>query len=87
MKYSSLIMMIGIGVTTILSGCSSKAERYYVQGCTRDGTSSSICECVYDGMADRYGQDGVMVNTYGGEPTEQYVNDLIQTTAQCHADD
>lgn len=39
-----------------ISGCSSKAEKEFVAGCTQGGVSFSQCDCIYEKLEEHYGK-------------------------------
>lgn len=82
MKYSSLIMMIGLGATTILSGCSSKAERQFMKGCTQM-SEGEVCSCIYDKLEDKYGEEQLLKEFYSMEPNKAFQEHVVSVTMQC----
>lgn len=75
-----------ISITTIaLAGCSSRAEREFVNGCKTGGLESSTCECIYEKLESKYGEDSLKDNLYTLAQTENFQHDMMQSSLQCAA--
>lgn len=71
-------------VALTLSGCASKAEREFVNGCkSSSGLDSSTCGCIYDKLEKKYGEDSLKNNLYAIAQSEHFQNNMMQAGLQC----
>ena len=81
MKFKILVVMLV--ASAFLTGCQSKSERQFVRGCQSSGADSSVCECIYSKMEDKYGEEGFKDNLYTLDPKEDFQRELVNTTLKC----
>ena len=79
--YVSALSLVLIGVSAV--GCASKEERQFISGCKTGGIEGSTCKCIYKKLEDKYGEDGFKNHLYTMSQTEQFQNDMVQSTMQC----
>ncbi|AIL75019.1 hypothetical protein N0P26_002968 [Acinetobacter baumannii] len=82
MKTASCLFIISITVLG-LTACASKAEREFVNGCKTGGLEHSTCECIYDKLENKYGEDGFKNNLYTLSQSESFQHDMVQASFQC----
>lgn len=82
MKIKSCLFIISI-ITMAFAGCSSRAEREFVNGCKTSGLESSTCKCIYEELEDKYGEEGLKNNLYTLAQTENFQRDMMQSSFQC----
>lgn len=71
------LMVMGI------SGCASEAERQFVSGCESGGVGQSTCECIYDKLEDKYGEDALQENMYAISSNGTFERDVVHSSMQC----
>ncbi|RYY78293.1 MAG: hypothetical protein EOO69_11245 [Moraxellaceae bacterium] len=79
--YLSVLSIMLLG--TAVSGCASKTERQFVSGCESTGVDEDICECVFDKLEDKYGEDDLKHSLYTMNQTERFQHDMLNSTMQC----
>lgn len=82
MKINQCCLLAGLA-SLLLVGCASKTERQFVSGCKASGVDSDICECIYDKLESKYGEDGLKNNMYTFHQTDAFQHDMADTTFQC----
>ena len=75
------ILMISCSLLTL--GCASKAEREFLCGCQSTGMERSACQCVYQKLESKYGEDALKRNLYTLNQTESFQYDMMQSSLQC----
>ena len=76
-------LSLGLLLSFLIAGCASKTERQFVSGCKASGVDSEICECIFDKLEAKYGEDGLKDNMYTLNQTESFQRDTANTTFQC----
>lgn len=80
---TSLTMVSITFATLLLTGCASKTERQFVNGCKTGGIDGSTCSCIYQKLENKYGEDGLKSNLYTMHQTTSFQQDMIQSSMQC----
>lgn len=68
---------------TAVSGCASETERQFVSGCESGGVGQSTCECIYDKLEDKYGEDALQENMYAISSNGTFERDVVHSSMQC----
>ena len=82
MKTSLSIAFVTLA-TLLLTGCASKTERQFVSGCQSIGMERSVCECAYQKLESKYGEDELKNHLYTLQQSESFQYDLMQSGLQC----
>lgn len=79
--YLSVLIMVLLG--TAISGCAGETERQFVSGCESGGVGQSTCECIYDKLEDKYGEDALQENMYAMSSNGTFERDVVHSSMQC----
>lgn len=76
-----LFMVLIFGLT----GCASKAEQAFMQGCTSDGylDNEEQCSCVYENLEDHYGEDVLESMGEKNYLPDDFPQRMIESMAMC----
>ena len=82
MNIQSSMLLISISMMS-LAGCASKTERQFISGCKTGGIEGDVCECIYDKLEKKYGEDDLKNNIYTLDQSERFQRDMANTAYQC----
>ena len=63
MNIQSSMLLVSISMMS-LAGCASKIERQFISGCKTGGIEGDVCECIYDKLEKKYGEDDLKNNIW-----------------------
>lgn len=82
MNIQSSMLLVSISMMS-LAGCASKIERQFISGCKTGGIEGDVCECIYDKLEKKYGEDDLKNNIYTLDQSERFQRDMANTAYQC----
>lgn len=77
----STVVLLTLGFA--LSGCASKAERDFINGCKSGGGDHATCKCVYKKLEQKYSEKQLEKGLYSLSQNEDFQNDMLNNTMQC----
>lgn len=75
-------LMAGLLGFTLITGCTSKAERAFMMGCVSHESMKAQCECVYDELKDHYPKS-VFNNMEQGYVPPDFVEQTAAAALRC----
>lgn len=70
-------------VLLTITGCSSKLEREFVNGCKAAGAQGSACKCLYKKLEKKYGEEGLKQRINNVDQSRSLQDAAIQASFQC----
>lgn len=67
----------------LMSGCTSRVEREFMEGCVSPGVPKDVCSCTYDKIEERYSEEKLeRMEKYRAIP-EDFMEETINAMKIC----
>ncbi|KAB8173388.1 hypothetical protein FKV24_014185 [Lysobacter maris] len=88
MAKQHVIRVLVLAATSMMvCACVGKAQSEFMAGCTSQGAPEARCECVYDKLEAKYGEDGLEAMQKGERILPGFPEATVVAAAQCNGVD